>query len=271
MKDWIRAQLRRRKARRHLKRPAVETPYGFRFLGPRVMQSGDFEAEEAQLLQALLRQAGLFVNVGANYGYYICMARQMGVPSVAVEPVPVNLETLQRNIAENGWTDGITVHPVACGEAEGEAEIFGEGTGASFVAGWARNPAALHHLVPVRRLDALVPPDSLSPTTVMLIDVEGFELEVLRGATGLLAAKARPVIMLESGLTDHRPGGVMNAGFLDVVELLEEHGYRLVQAVDPAAEVTVEQVRKDLADGTDRIGTHNFLALPPGYTLPDLA
>lgn len=271
MKDWIRAQLRRRKARRHLKRPAVETPYGFRFLGPRVMQSGTFEAEEARLLQALLRGADLFVNVGANYGYYVCMARQMGVQSVAVEPVPVNLETLKRNIAENGWTDGITVHGVACGETEGEAEIFGEGTGASFVAGWARNPAALHHLVPVRRLDALVPPESLGKATVLLIDVEGFELEVLRGATGILSAGAKPVIMLESGLTDHRPGGVMNAGFVDVVELLTAQGYRLVQAVDPGAEVTVDQVRRDLADGVDRIGTHNFLALPPGYSLPDLA
>jgi len=254
-----------------MKRPAALTPFGFRFFGPRAMQTGAFEADETRLLRALLAGADLFVNVGANYGYYICMARQMGVRSVAVEPVPVNLETLERNIAENGWRDGVEVHAVACGEAEGEAEIFGEGTGASFVSGWARNPTALSHRVPVRRLDALVPPDQLGRATVLLIDVEGFELEVLRGATGLLAAAARPVIMLESGLTDHRPGGAMNEGFLDVVALLEEHGYRLVKATDPTAEVTASAVRDSLAAGTDRIGTHNFLALPPGYVLPDLA
>lgn len=271
MKDWIRAQLRRRKVRRHLKRPAALTPYGFRFVGPQAMQAGTFEVEETRLLRTLLAEADLFVNVGANYGYYICMARQMGVRSVAIEPVPVNWETIERNIAANGWRDGVEVHAVACGEAEGEAEIFGEGTGASFVSGWARNPTALSHKVPVRRLDALVPPEALGRATVLLIDVEGFELEVLRGATGLLAAEARPVLMLESGLTDHRPGGVMNEGFLDVVALLEGHGYRLVKAVDPSAEVTAEQVRDSLAEGTDRIGTHNFLALPPGYALPDLA
>lgn len=271
MKDWIRAQLRRRKARRHLKRPAAETPFGFRFCGPRAMQSGDFEAEETSLLRRLLNGADLFVNVGANYGYYVCMARQMGVRAVAVEPVPVNLETLERNIAENGWTGGVTVHPVACGAETGEVEIFGEGTGASLVAGWARNPAALRHTVPLRRLDALVPPAELEQSTVMLIDVEGVELEVLRGATGLLASDRRPVIMLESGLTDHRPGGVMNASFLDVLTLLEQHGYRLVKATDPGAEITPEQVRADLAAGIDHIGTHNFLALPPGYALPDLA
>ena len=265
MIDWIRAQMRRRHARRHLKRPAVTTPFGFAFLGPKVMQAGDFEPSETRLLRGLLAKADLFVNVGANFGYYVCMARQMGVRTVAVEPVPINLETLRRNIALNGWETGVDVHPVACGEAVGSADIFGEGTGASFVSGWARNPNALRHTVPVRPLDDILEQETITAQTLFLVDVEGFELEVLHGAAKTLANPAKPVWMLESGLTDHRPGGEMNLAFLKVMEIAAENGYRVLSAVDPRVEISIETVRHSIEGGTDRIKVHNFLFVPGDF------
>ncbi len=50
-------------------------------------------------------------------------------------------------------------------------------------------------MVPTRRLDTILRD---VPVDVIKIDVEGAELGVLRGATGLLAS-ARPVLMFESG------------------------------------------------------------------------
>ena len=184
------------------------------------MQTGQFEPSETTLLRKLLTQADLFVNVGANFGYYVCMARQMGVRSVAVEPVPLNVETLNRNIKINNWDTDVVVHPVACGESAGAAEIFGEGSGASFISGWARNPNALKHRVPVERLDSLLFDENVTEKSVFLVDVEGFELEVLRGAGSILAAPNRPVWILESGLTDHRPEGELNLGFLEVLQIV---------------------------------------------------
>ncbi len=245
----------------------MKTPFGFTFIGPEAMQSGVFEVTETALLRKLLSQADLFVNVGANYGYYVCMARQMGVRSIAVEPVPANVETLRRNIAINNWTGGIDVHPVACGETKGSAEIFGEGTGASFVSGWARNPDALSHTVPVERLDDILAPETITTKSVFLVDVEGFELEVMRGATGILAGPQRPVWVLESGLTDHRPGGKMNLGFLEVVELLEHNGYRIFSALDTGVEVTSDMVRDSIANGQDKVKVLNFLLVPDDFDL----
>ncbi len=267
MIDWIRAQLRRRRARRLSKRPAVKTPFGFEFHGPEVMQSGLFEVAETKVLRTLLSRADLFVNVGDNYGYYVCMARQMNVRCIAVEPVPVNVETLRRNIAINNWTDKIDVHPVACGEKSGSAVIFGEGTGASLISGWARNPKALKHTVPVRPLDELLAKETITSSTVFLVDVEGFELEVLRGAKEIMASPNRPIWMLESGLTDHRPGGQMNLGFLDVMEIILENDYRVFSALDIGFEITLETVKDSIANGVDQLNTYNFLLVPNGFDL----
>jgi len=231
------------------------------------MQRGIFEAAETKLLRKLLSNADLFVNVGANFGYYVCMARQMNVRSIAIEPVPVNLETLRRNIEINNWVDDIEVHPVACGEITGTAVIYGEGTGASFISGWARNPNALSHTVPVRPLDDLLANETITAKTVFLVDVEGFELEVLRGAKGILASADRPVWILESGLTDHRPGEQMNLGFLDVMEIILNNDYRVFSALDTSFEITLETVKDSIAKGVDQLNTYNFLLVPNGFDL----
>ncbi|MCZ4353915.1 FkbM family methyltransferase [Roseovarius aestuarii] len=229
------------------------------------MQTGQFEPTETVLLRHLLSRADLFVNVGANFGYYICMARQLGIRSVAVEPVPINVETLRRNIAVNSWDDGFTIHPVACGETAGDCEIFGEGSGASLIPGWARNPSALCHTVPVVRLDDLLKDEKISGKSVFLVDVEGFELEVLRGAQKILTSPDRPIWMLESGLTDHRPEGNLNTKFLDVVTLVQEHGYIVLNAQDPSVEVTLGLIEDSIAQGVDQLGTHNFVLIPKEY------
>lgn len=267
MIDRIRAHLRRRRARRHTNRPAVKTPFGFEFIGPESMQTGGFEPTETKLLRKLLSRADLFVNVGANFGYYVCMARQMNVRTIAVEPVPLNVDTLRRNIAINNWTTGIEVHPIACGETSGTAEIFGEGTGASFVSGWARNPNALSHTVRVERLDDLLAQETITDKTVFLVDVEGFELEVMKGANGILASSNRPIWILESGLTDHRPGGQLNLAFLDVVEMVHKNGYRIFSALDVHFEITPQIVRDSIASGVDKLGVFNFLLVPKDFDL----
>ncbi len=242
MKDWIRAQIGGRRARRHLRRRSVQRPLGFDFVGPEPMQSGTFELAETRLLRDPLAGADLFVNVRASYGHYICMARQMGVPAIAVEPVPINPETLRRNIALNDWTDSVPVFAVACGASDGMAEIFGEGTGASLISGWARNPRAPRHSVPARRLDALLRDEAAADRTVLLVDVESFELEVFRGTEARFVPAARPRWTLESGRTNHRAEGGLITQFLEIVNFLRKRDYRTFSALKPELEITRERV-----------------------------
>ena len=216
----IRSFNHRRLTRRHLKKISVNTPFGFKFLGPSVMQNGSFEVTETKILIKLFFQADIFVNVGANFGYYICMARNMGVRSIAIEPIPINQRILKQNLIENSWDQNVILHPIACGNSNGNVTIYGEGTGASIIPGWAQNPSRLKHIVPMKKLDNILSNEKVTSKSVILIDVEGFEFDVLRGAENILGSPDKPVIMLESGLTDHRSEGGLNLKFLEIFKFL---------------------------------------------------
>ena len=270
MIDWIRGKLRARRANRLLQRDAKETPLGFLFAGPDAMTSGQFEAKETDILSALLSDADKFVNVGANFGYYVCLAQNLGVPAVAVEPVPINLELLRKNIVRNGYENGVEIFPNACGEASGEAEIFGVGTGASLVKGWARNPESLSHTVKIRRLDDMVPAQSVTSRTVFLVDVEGFELEVIKGADGILSSDSKPIWLMETGLTDHRSEGGLNPKFEDIFERVSQYGYEFYCVEKPGEPVTRDLIKESIACGIDLIGGINFLLVPVGRSVAHL-
>ena len=215
--NQIRTFNRRRLTRRHLKRTSVNTPFGFKFFGPSAMQNGSFEITETNILIKLFSHADLFINVGANFGYYICMARNMGVRSIAIEPIPINQNILKRNLIENNWDQNVILHPFACGNSDENITIYGEGTGASIIKGWAQNPSRLKHVVPMKKLDNILFNEKVTTKSVILIDVEGFEFDVLHGAQNMLGSKDKPVIMLESGLTDHRAEGGLNLKFLEIL------------------------------------------------------
>ena len=261
----IRSFNHRRLTRRHLKKISVNTPFGFKFLGPSVMQDGSFEVTETKILIKLFFQADIFVNVGANFGYYICMARNMGVRSIAIEPIPINQRILKQNLIENSWDQNVILHPIACGNSNGNVTIYGEGTGASIIPGWAQNPSRLKHIVPMKKLDNILSNEKVTSKSVILIDVEGFEFDVLRGAENILGSPDKPVIMLESGLTDHRSEGGLNLKFLEIFKFIVKNGYRVFNVKDINFEITQELIEKNIEQNEDKLGTHNFLIIPNSF------
>ncbi|MDA9354980.1 FkbM family methyltransferase [Amylibacter sp.] len=229
------------------------------------MQNGNFEITETKILIKLFSQADVFVNVGANFGYYICIARNMGLRSIAIEPVPINQRILKQNIIENNWDQNVILHPIACGNSDGNITIYGEGTGASIIPGWAQNPSTLKHVVPMKKLDNILSNEKVTSKSVILIDVEGFEFDVLLGAENILRSQDKPVIMLESGLTDHRSEGDLNLKFIEIFKFIIKNGYRVFSVEDINFEITQELIKKNIEQNEDQLGTHNFLLIPNGF------
>jgi FkbM family methyltransferase len=202
--------------------PAAATAAGYAFHGPREMVEARFEPAVTRLVERLAPRHDLFVDVGAHVGYYTCLARHLGCAVTAVEPDPVNVHHLMRNLEDNGWTD-VGVHPVAVGAATGVAHLHGGGLCSSLVPGWADASARVRHRVPMRPLVDVVPGGEGS--MLVKLDVEGYELAVLRGAEALLARDPAPCWIVENCPGEPYPAG-RNDDFTALFELFFSHGYR---------------------------------------------
>jgi FkbM family methyltransferase len=249
----------------HFARSPVQTPFGFKFVGHPAMEAGTFEPDEVRVVKQLLRDADVFINVGANVGYYCCFALQAGRRVVAIEPVPNNLQYLYRNLLINGWDERVEVLPVAIGDRRGLVDIFGGGTAASLLEGWAGIPSGYRQTVPLTTLDDSVGGRFEDQQRFILIDVEGAELGVLKGAKSLLAAPRKPVWMIEVSIDEHFPGGVkINPNLRATFELFEQAGYSAWGVGKTLSPVDYDEARAIAQSGVNTLSTHNFVFAEPG-------
>ena len=161
-----------------------------------------------------LHRPGTIVDAGAHGGAFTLRAATLPrTRIVAFEPLPAAYRRLVAAIGEAGL-DNVDAHPTALGAHEGEAILSVPRVGAALQEEWASiakdyagilaadpRVAAIEQLtVKLQRLDAL----GLRDVSAMKIDVEGAELELLRGAGDTLA-RCRPVLSIEIE-ERHRPG-----------------------------------------------------------------
>lgn len=251
----------------------IETPLGFRLssgLHPayELMRKGEFEPSETALLQSLFRYCDRFIDVGANLGYFTCLALKQGLPVVAIEPQPQNLACLYRNLEVNGWSDGAEVFPLALSERPGLLSLFGaSGPSASLIRGWAGYSSRHMQKVSVSTLDNLVNGRFQGERLVVKIDVEGAEYGVLRGATSVLARSPKPAWLMEVCLHEFHPDGA-NPDFLAIFELFFSHGYAAYSVTEQLTPVSPEQVQawweRRRSDGR----TFNYLFVDPARVPP---
>ena len=168
--------------------------------GIELLEHGEYEAQLAPLVQRLLRPGDVFVDVGANEGYFAVLAARAcpGARVLAIEPQSRLQEVLRRNLERNGLRN-VQVERVALGEAGGETELYlhpSTNTGASGEQrrrrlGWRREA------VPSVPLDELAARRGIAAIRLMKVDCEGAEARVVRGAAGLLARRAVEFLALE--------------------------------------------------------------------------
>jgi FkbM family methyltransferase len=182
-------------------------------------------AEYDDMLFALryLRPGDVFIDVGANIGFYSLLASSVnsGAPVVAFEPHPVASSRLRENAALNSFGN-IHVRQVAAGSAAGSAMLTSDLGEQNRIWTGEGNDASVQ--VPVVTLDGELTELGLDPASVALvkIDTEGFEGEVLAGAGRLLDARPGPVWMVEITGLGTRYGSDDAA----VHAMFAEHGYR---------------------------------------------
>lgn len=258
------ARLRQVRDESRLKSALATTPLGFRFRGNQSMQDGSFEPVETAIIQHLLQDADCFVNVGANIGYYCCLALSRTVHTIAFEPLEVNVQLLQSNLAANGFEEGVELFPIGVSQRAGMMKIYGDGTGASMVRGWAGTSEHYFRYVPVNTLDNVLH-SRLDRRTLVLMDIEGGEYPALQGAERILASASKPTWMVEICVSEHQPVGTkINPSLKETFQLFWDAGYDAFTAERQPLCVTAEMIDRVVQSGVDAFNTHNFVFLEAG-------
>jgi FkbM family methyltransferase len=164
---------------------------------------GSFEPNEFVVLDRLLKPGMVFIDVGANDGYYTMFAaRRVGGHGrvVAVEPSRRECAHLSRNLYGNGIR-GVVVVPAALAALPGSGELklaHGFHSGHNSLGRFAHDDVAVAATETVRvdTLDNIVKGLQLQRVDFVKIDVEGAELSVVKGAHRTLSS-LRPTLLLE--------------------------------------------------------------------------
>jgi FkbM family methyltransferase len=221
----------------------------------RLMWTGCYEPELVSLLIEMLDPAMVFVDVGAQVGYFSIVAAALVGEHGAVhafEPDPDSFPRLVRNSRAYPW---VKTHNCAVTNSAGEIPFYrspvaGEsGWGAIFNADGERPRISAQACT----LDGWMSAERIGKIDFLKIDVEGAECRVLEGAQSTIA-KTRPIMWIEANAAClSRDGKSVSL----IVQVLEGWAYA-VQAVYDRRGTSFENVvaapkeRKDLLDRVQR-------------------
>jgi FkbM family methyltransferase len=196
-----------------------------RTIGHSILTTGLFDIAVSEALARLISPGDTVVDAGANVGYMTVLAGVAAGPGgrvLSFEPHPELFATLQQNVAavrRQLNTAHVETHQAALGEQVGTAELqwpvdFELNDGIARIAS-APSQDGRNVTVRVVSLD-----DVLGRTfaTVLKLDVEGFEPQVLRGsARALTERRVRHIVFEDHAIADS-----------ETVRALREAGYRLL-------------------------------------------
>jgi len=197
------------------------------------------EAQSRNILRRTLKDLSIncVFDVGANRGQYGLLLRDYGYSGqiFSFEPVRANFEALAERAAKAGpWT----CFHYALGAAKGTAEInvTEEDVFSSFLTPsedskkrFPRNRVTCTETVTIKRLDTVLPEcisGMDSPRIYLKMDTQGFDLEVLAGASGVISR----ILALQSELS-FRPIYNEMPSYLDSLKVFMANGFRVVDFI----------------------------------------
>ncbi|MCC5875406.1 MAG: FkbM family methyltransferase [Candidatus Sumerlaeia bacterium] len=171
-------------------------------LGLYLLREGVYEPEMTGLLRDILRPGDVFVDVGANEGYFSMVgAGIVGEQGrvLAVEPQKRLHPVIGENIRANDYSGRVTLEACALMEKPGTIRLHltpDVNTGATSTKRAYRHSNVVQE-IEATTLDALAGKHGYTSIRLVKIDCEGAEPEILAGAGRLLGAGAVDYLLVE--------------------------------------------------------------------------
>lgn len=236
------------------------------------------ELQTLTVLTRYLKEGHRFIDVGANVGVFSVLAAKIVGEKGHVysfEPSLRSIPLFEENIHRHKVEEIVELFPVAVGGEAGESNfrIYEN----SLVSGFGSAPATSF---PGQLLsEACVPVVNLSkvvgePVDVIKVDVEGFELEVLRGAEDLINRNVNTIVIFE-----FNPSALSSAAKSpgELIEFFSENEWDLLVLDDPNSRTvgrtlkTFDRLRWEIDSTNDPMWFINILAIRKSNSITSLA
>ncbi len=210
-----------------------------------IARDGIWEPQETRFLLDTLRPGDVFVDVGANIGYFSLLASRLVGPAgtvLAFEPEAANYALLEANCRRNGC-DNVRCFQAALGEENASGTIYlnelNRGDHSLYPEQTGRTGQDISIVNGSKLICA-----SHARVNCIKIDTQGAECDVVRGLRELVAASADDLIMI----VEFSPRHLRNAGSSGgtLLDLLTDHPWQMYlmdAAADGLLPVTAQQVR----------------------------
>jgi len=196
----------------------------------------NYEPELTNLIRRKARPGGVFLDIGANIGYYTLLLARCAGPAgrvFAFEPDPENFSVLRKNIEANGYRN-VVAQNKALSDKTTAAKLFlaedNLGDHRIYDSGDGRRSIPIEMV----NLDELFLecPASLD---LVKMDIQGAECQALRGMRGVLTRSKNVTLF-----TEFWPYGLRRAGDDPeaYIHLLRELGFALYDVCFPEKEIS---------------------------------
>jgi len=164
-------------------------------------EEGIYESANLYIINDLVRPRSWYFDVGANIGLLSLPILKMNkeVSVLSFEPSPNTVSYLRKTIASSGFSERWHLREVALGSKVGEVDFYVAAQGNDAFDGLQntnRTAGMTKASVKLSMLDAEWIALKKPPVSMVKIDVEGKESEVLQGADELVS-HSKPSILLE--------------------------------------------------------------------------
>jgi FkbM family methyltransferase len=193
-----------------------------------IINTGFYEGKSIELASSLLKNGGVFLDIGANFGLWTCALGALpNVQCVSIEPFAINFLHLQQNLSLNPSIQ-CKLFNIALANFEGIIEMEcnnNRNLGTARVVLSDNNPSALTHAVSTTTLKSLLKFSGVGAITLMKIDVEGYELPILKGLDWDSHLRPQHIIIEFVEFTDSLVSS-QGQGRKGILDFLVSHGYQ---------------------------------------------